>query len=384
MTATQTDQAVNVKSDVGWDVSIEGGWSGLTVSPMSGTGDGQITIHTDANTTRQSREATISITTKGGVNQKFVVNQALSDVLLDIVGVNSLEFEASPEEGKTFSFTCNTTWQVTASESWIKCDKTSGGEAVSTTVGSTISVKADEIQTDVPRTGVIVISAENGAKTQQISVSQEGKKIELSVSPSSFEVLATGEQKTIQINCNADWALEYNNGILLCDTTAGTGSRNVIITCLPNKSVNPRSATMTITSGIQDIKTETVTFTQAAATSPALTAFSLVEGSVTKNEAEFLLNFTTMFSIDDYGIQIWEDGYESSTKKTLQAQNSASGINELKFKATDLKSMTTYHATGFVKNDVGTATSTNTITFTTAGVKPSGDDNPTPNLSRKK
>ncbi len=384
MTATQTDQAVSVKSDVGWDVSIEGGWSGLTVSPMSGTGDGQITIHTDANTTRQSREATVSITTKGGVNQKFVINQALSDVLLDIDGISSLDFEASPEESKTFSFTCNTTWQITTSESWIRCDKTQGGEAISTKVGSTISVIADEIQTDVPRTGVIVISAENGAKTQQISVSQEGKKIELSVSPSAFEVFATGEQKIVQINCNADWTLKYDNGILLCDTTAGTGSRDIIVTCLPNKSINPRSATMTITSGIQDIKTQTVTFTQSAATVPELTAFSLVDGSVTKNEAEFVLDFTTMFSIDDYGIQIWEEGYESSTKKTLQAQNSESGINELKFKATGLKSMTTYQVTGFVKNDVGTATSTNTITFTTGGVKPSGDDNPTPALSRKK
>ena len=68
----------------------------------------------------------------------------------------------------------------------------------------------------------------------------------------------------------------------------------------------------------------------------------------------------------------------------MQDQNSASGIHELKFKATGLKSMTTYMATGFIKNDVGTSTSTNTITFTTGGVKPTGDDNPTPNLSRRK
>ena len=390
MTATQTEQAVSVKSDVGWDVSIEGGWTGLTISPMSGNGDGQITIHTDANTTRQSREATISITTKGGVNQKFVVNQSLSEVILEIAGGDgqSLEFEASPEDPKNFSFTCNTTWEITASDSWIHCydaeGNTKGGKEITTTQGTTIYVIPDEIQTDVPREGTITVSAENGAKTKSFTVKQEGKKIELSVSPTTFEVVATGEKKTIQITCNADWKLQYDNGNILCDITEGTGSQDVEVTCLPNNLSKERQVTLTVTSGIEDIKTQTVTFTQAAATPPVLTAFSLVEGSVTKNEAEFILNFDSMFPIADYGIQVWEEGNESSTKKTLQDQNSASGIHELKFKATGLKSMTTYVATGFIKNDVGTSTSTNTITFTTGGVKPTGDDNPTPNLSRKK
>ena len=136
MTATQTEQAVNVKSDVGWDVSIEGGWSGLTISPMSGNGDGQITIHTDANTTRQGREAQISIRTKGGVTQQMVVKQSLSEVILELVGGDSqtLSFEASPEDSQNFTFSCNTTWEITTSDSWITCSEKSGGEAITSTV----------------------------------------------------------------------------------------------------------------------------------------------------------------------------------------------------------------------------------------------------------
>ena len=387
LTATDTEKTFEIKSDAGWDIAIDkGSWSELNTSSTSGNGNSTITLRTDANTTRQGREATITVTTKGGVSQQMKVSQSLSDVILDIAGGDgqSLEFEASPEDSKNFSFSCNSTWEITTTEGWIHCNQVSGGQAITTTVGTTIGVAVDEIQTDVPREAYINISAENGAKTKQITVKQEGKKIVLEVSPSSFDVLATGEQKTIQINCNADWKLEYNNGILKCDTTAGTGSHNLIVTCLPNNKSTERSATMTITSGIQDIQTKVVTFTQAAATAPELTAFSLVEGSVTKNEAEFILNFDSMFPIADYGIQIWEVDNESTTKKTLQDQNTASGIHELKFKATGLKSMTTYKCTGFIKNDVGTSQSTNTITFTTGGVKPGGDDNPTPNLSRRK
>ena len=391
MTATETDKSFDITSDSGWDVDIEGGWTGLTVSPMSGNGKGQITIHTEANTTRQGREATISIRTKGGVTQKMVVKQALSDVILNVTGGDnqSLEYEASPMDPKNFSFTCNTTWQVTASDSWITCmdpdGNTSGGQEISTTVATTISVYVDEIQTDVPREGKIMISAENGAKTAQINVKQEGKLIELSVSPKEFNVVATGETKTIQIACNADWTIDFDKGDFLCDNITGTGNQDVLITCMPNNVSTERKVTLTVSSGIQNIKTETITFTQAAATPPELTAFKLIESSVTKNEAEFQLDFQTMFPIAEYGVYIWEDGNESN-KVPMQAANTEGGITRLVYKATGLKSMTTYHAYGFIKNTVGSSDSkdTNVVTFKTGGVKPTDDDNPAPILSRRK
>ena len=392
MTATETDKSFEVKSDAGWDVSIEGGWTGLSVSPTSGNGTAQITIHTDANTTRQGREATISINTKGGVIQKMVVSQALSDVILDIAGGDnqSLEYEASPKDPKTFSFSCNSTWEVTSSDGWIHCadseGNTQGGKEITTTYATTITVDVDEIQTDVPREGKITISAENGAKTKTVAVKQEGKLIELSVSPERYEnVSPTGEKKTIQIACNADWQIDFDNGNILCETISGTGDMDVEVTCLPNNVSKERNVTLIVSSGIQNIKRDTVTFVQAAATPPELTAFKLIESSVTKNEAEFQLDFQTMFPIAEYGVYIWEDGNESN-KVPMQATNTESGITRLVYKATGLKSMTTYHAYGFIKNTVGSSDSkdTNVVTFTTGGVKPTDDDNPTPNLSRRK
>ena len=392
MTATETDKSFEVKSDAGWDVSIEGGWTGLSVSPTSGNGTAQITIHTDANTTRQGREATISINTKGGVTQKMVVKQALSDVILDIAGGDdqSLEYEASPQDPKIFSFSCNSTWEVTSSDSWIHSydenGDIKGGKEITTTYATTIYVYVDEIQTDVPREGKITISAENGAKTKTIAVKQEGKLIELSVSPDRYEnVSPTGEKKTIQIACNADWKIDFDNGNILCETISGTGDMDVEVTCLPNNVSTVRNVTLIVSSGIQNIKRDTVTFVQAAATPPELTAFKLIESSVTKNEAEFQLDFQTMFPIAEYGVYIWEDGNENN-KVPMQATNSESGITRLVYKATGLKSMTTYHAYGFIKNTVGSSDSkdTNVVTFKTGGVKPSDDDNPTPNLSRRK
>ena len=390
MTATETDKSFEVKSDAGWDVSIEGGWTGLSVSPTSGNGTAQITIHTDANTTRQGREATISINTKGGVTQKMVVKQALSDVILEIAGGDgqALDFEASPEDPKNFSFTCNTTWEITASDSWIHCydaeGNTKGGKEITTTQGTTIYVIPDEIQTDVPREGIITISAENGAKTKTFTVKQEGKKIELSVSPKNFEVKAVGEQKTLQITCNADWQIVYDNELFLCDVTSGTGNENVTITCLANNQPKERTVTLSVTSGIQDIKEEKITFVQEAATPPVLSEFELISSTVKKNEATFKLKFNTMFPLSEYGVYYSKNSSLSNATKA-SVEKTVSGTNEVEFTLTGLESMTTYYVYGFVHNSVGDSDTKGRIelSFTTAGVKPTDDDNPTPNLSRR-
>lgn len=390
MTATETDKSFEVKSDAGWDVSIEGGWTGLSVSPTSGNGSAQVTIHTDANTTRQGREATISINTKGGVTQKMVVKQALSDVILEIAGGDgqSLDFEASPEDPKNFSFTCNTTWEITASDSWIHCydaeGNTKGGKEITTTQGTTIYVIPDEIQTDVPREGIITISAENGAKTKTFTVKQEGKKIELSVSPKNFEVKAVGEQKTLQITCNADWQIVYDNELFLCDVTSGTGNENVTITCLANNQPKERTVTLSVTSGIQDIKEEKITFVQEAATPPVLSEFELISSTVKKNEATFKLKFNTMFPLSEYGVYYSKNSSLSNATKA-SVEKTVSGTNEVEFTLTGLESMTTYYVYGFVHNSVGDSDTKGRIelSFTTAGVKPTDDDNPTPNLSRR-
>lgn len=385
--ADQTEQSFAVKSDVGWSVSIEGGWQGLSVSPTSGTGDAQVTIHTDANTTRQGREAVISINTNGGVNQKMVVKQALSDVILDIAGGDGqvLQYDATAEDSKNFSFSCNTTWEITTTESWIHCSEQSGGQDVSTTVGTTVGVTVDEIQTDVTREALIIISAEKGAKTKQVTVKQTGKKIELSVSPKNFEVKAAGEEKTLQITCNADWKIVYDNELFLCDVTSGTGNQDVKIICQPNSQNKERTVSLSVTSGIEDIKEETISFVQEPGTPPVLGEFSLVANSVKKNEATFKLKFDTMFPIGEYGVYYSEYSNLNSPLKA-SAVNTASGINELEFTLTGLKSMTTYYVYGFVQNSVGSSDSKSTyvVEITTGGVKPSGDDNPTPNLVRRK
>ena len=388
MTASETTKTFEIKSDAGWDITIDKPeWTELTASSMSGNGTAQIELRTDANTTRKERTATITIRTKGGVSQTIEVKQSLSDVILDIAGGDNqvLEYEASATDSKNFAFTCNTTWEITTTESWIHCDKKEGGQAITTTQSATVGVTVDEIQTDVDREGIIVVSAENGAKTKQITVKQTGKLIELSVSPKEFSVEATGAQKTIQIACNADWTIEFDKGDIVCETTTGTGNRDVVIDCQPNNISSERTITLTVSSGIQNIKKETVTFVQKAATPPELTGFSIVQSSIKKNEATFKLSFNSMYKLQEYGVFYSKNSNMNNAVKATVVED-VSGVNEVGYTLTGLESMTTYYVYGYIHNTVGDSDTKSNIVleFTTAGVKPGGDDNPTPNLSRRK
>lgn len=380
---TTTSTEFEVKSDVSWTITTEGSWDGFSISPTSGSGNTNVTITTGENTTRKDRTAKLTITTKGGVSQELVLKQLQSEPLLEVssgTGQN-LNFEAVSEASKNITISCNTAWELTC-DNWITCNKTEGtSESLTVT---NVSVNVSESQTDTVRVGAITVMAEGG-KMAKINVSQQGKVIELSVSPSNFDVVATGEKKTVQITCNAAWQLDYDEGNIMCEVTEGTGTRNVEVTCLPNNQSKERTVSLSVISGIAIEKKETVTFTQAAATPPVLTGFNCIEGSVTKNTAEFMLYFDTMFPIADYGIYYWKEG-EKYNATPIQATNTESGITQLRFKATGLESMTTYHAYGFIKNSVGESNSKDVIevTFTTGGVKPGGDDNPTPNLSRRK
>lgn len=381
---TTTTTKFEVKSDVSWNITtdIDGSWEGLSVSPTSGTGNTEVTITTGENTTRKDRTAKLMVTTKGGVAQELVLRQLQSEPLLEVTSGTgqSLEFEAVSEASKNIAISCNTYWEI-ACDNWITCSKMEGtNESLTVT---NVSVNVTEAQTDTVRLGAITVMAEGG-KIAKINVSQQGKVIELSVSPQNFDVVATGDKKTIQITCNAAWKLNYDEGNILCNVTEGTGTQNVEVTCLPNDQPKERKVTLNVISGIAVEKKETVSFTQAAATPPELGEFELIQSSIKKNEATFRLKFNTMFPLSRYGVYVSKKPNLSGALLRY-AENPDENLNELEFTLTGLESMTTYYVYGYIYNSVGEDTTKGRIelTFTTAGVKPSDDDNPTPSLTRR-
>lgn len=380
---TTTSVEFDVKSDVSWTVTADNSWDGFSVSPTSGSGNATVKVTTGENTTRKDRSTTLTVKTAGGIQQDIVVRQIQSEPILEVSSGSgqSLEYEAIPEGSKSITISCNTSWELT-SDNWITCSKTEGtNESLTAT---NVSVEVTEAQTDTIRTGTIRVIAEGG-RTGEIKVSQKGKVIELYVSAENFNVKATGEEKTFQISCNADWRLEYDNELFLCNTMQGTGDANVTVTCLPNNRNESRTSVLSVKSGIYDIKEYKINFVQEAATPPVLSEFEIIESSIKKNQATFKLKFNTMFPLSEYGVYYSKNSSLSNPTKA-SVEETVSGANEVEFTLTGLESMTTYYVYGYIHNSVGDSDTKGRIelSFTTAGVKPSDDDNPTPNLSRRK
>ena len=91
-----------------------------------------------------------------------------------------------------------------------------------------------------------------------------------------------------------------------------------------------------------------------------------------------------MFPLSRYGVYVSKKPNLSGALLRY-AENPDENLNELEFTLTGLESMTTYYVYGYIYNSVGEDTTKGRIelTFTTAGVKPSDDDNPTPSLTRR-
>ncbi len=79
----------SVTSNVEWDLSVDSGSGWLTVTPQSGSEDGEVTVSATANTGSSPREATITLTS-GSLTQTVKVYQNGSGYLT--VGTTALRY----------------------------------------------------------------------------------------------------------------------------------------------------------------------------------------------------------------------------------------------------------------------------------------------------
>ena len=98
-----------IVSNVDWTIEVEGGDEWLTVSPMSGSGDCEVSVTSEAYSNIPPREATI-IVSGGDLKQTVNVNRAIGGYLA--VSTNNLTF-SSLGGNQFFDIKSNVDWTVT-------------------------------------------------------------------------------------------------------------------------------------------------------------------------------------------------------------------------------------------------------------------------------
>ena len=166
------------------------------------------------------------------------------------VSPSSITLSADGEDSGYIIVTCNETWSVNSSESWLNCSQPSGnGDAE-------IEVYADENTDAKKRTATLTFQA--GDLTRTVRVTQEaGKETEkpeepsLTVSPTEISLLPqANSSSTISIQSNNTWTATCNADWINLSSRSGNGNTTITITALTaNTSSSERSTNITIKSG---------------------------------------------------------------------------------------------------------------------------------------
>ena len=366
LTKDAARRTLTVESNCMWDFNIErsSNWSSLIIQKV----DAGLTIETDENATRSIRQATITIKSKSGIIRTVYITQAQGDIQLEVQGGENKTLTFLFSGGKQeFTITSNTSWEITGMGDWFSLDKQSG------TGTDKVEITVNEIQTDVARNSTLVISAENGTKTDYIIIQQQEKVIELSVSPQILTFPAYGGSKEIQITCNADWTAIAAHDWVQLSQYSGSQSKTLTITLPENKNMTKLESTITIKSGRDKI--ETISLDQSAATLPEVGMLMLLEGTVGRHEATLSFSATSVFPITACGLCYSISNMMPTTSDTCQKVTD----NTLSVVLTGLESGTTYYVRAYATSDIGTVYSSNVVIITTAGSDPDENDNPVPN-----
>ena len=252
--ASETGTSVAVTADCYWEITDVNNsqWDDLTVSPRSGDGNGTIVFTSEKNNTSVDRFATITISTKGGLQQVVVVRQSRSDAALSI---NQENFDFT-EAGGTANLvvSCNSNWEIKGTEGigWLDIAQTSGGAGTSE-VAFQVMRAADELD----RSANLTVVA--GGSELQFNINQQGvSSIALMVNPTVPQTFpATSGTQIFNVSCNAAWYVHVPSSATWIQVSPmmGLGEGEFTVTYGDNPSVREERQTyFIVTAGAKTIQ----------------------------------------------------------------------------------------------------------------------------------
>lgn len=379
----ESSVTIHIESDCAWNISEEVEW--LTVSPIQGNGDADVTLNTGVNPSSiQERSCKITVTTHDGVNKVVNFKQGRSKESLS-VSTKSLSFGETGGINR-FTVTSNTAWTITGGAEWFDYDPVSG------TDNGTVSLMVQTNNTEFSREAVLTVTGSSGKK-EEISVIQTEKTVTLTIEPEVINATAVANDYLFRIMGNATWSITVDdNSWLTLSETKGSNGADIFVDVNDNITTSQRVANIHITSESGKIKQNCV-LTQAAATVPVMEKVNV--SGVGRYVASFKSSFKSPLEVTNWGF-VWSTSsnpiYDESTDK-LESTDSG-----LIFMATDsigkenklsagileaslntLRSGVTYYVRAFAVNECGIGYSED-AKFTTGGNLPGDDDNHVPNL----
>ncbi len=239
----------NVTSNIDWTVTEGFDW--IDVLPLSGTGDGTLTVNYDENTSVISRMASITVSGDDVPDVVVTVTQAGAAPALSVTPDNQNVSAAAG--GTSFDVFSNTSWNVTESVDWLSVAPMSGSS------DGTILVSYEENTSVTERIGEITLSTFEVT----VTVTQAGTDPILSATPPNQDVGAAAGTVNFSLTSNTSWTVNESVGWLNVSPMSGNNNKTLVASYDENTSVNERIGEITISAaGVPDVM---ITVTQSGA-----------------------------------------------------------------------------------------------------------------------
>lgn len=233
-----------------WTVENDLTW--VHLAPLSGTGNGGITVTVQDNTEPASRTGVIRIRSAKNTTLVKEVSVRQAAFVFDTEPESLDRFDAVPSGAKTFTLDYSMgTWTVDNVHEWIKVSPATGDGPAEIRVEVDVNTSTEE------RSGSFeIVSDRNLSMKKTVTVRQSAYVFLVSGAPLQFEAVQTGSQ-TINVQCSGEWNFEVDGAWI-----HAVRIENMLSVTVDDNDGEERVGIITVYSQDDSTKRVTVTVTQ--------------------------------------------------------------------------------------------------------------------------
>ena len=245
-----------------------GGMNGtitVTVVPYSGSVISEVLSNQDLG---EIDVTAYGVYSKDGHSESVISISLKQEAKTLTASPTTLRFPASGGQ-KSFNITSNYDWTVNSNFNRATISPTAGSK------DGTVTVTVTATPSYNPTQGIINVYGPMKNVQEQIIIEQEALSTTptqptttLTVSPTSLNFTASGEQKTFTVTSNTNWTVSSNVSWATVSPASGNNNGTVTVTTAANTTSNHRTATITVTG--TGLTPQQISITQEAY-SPTLT-----------------------------------------------------------------------------------------------------------------
>jgi len=238
---------VQVSSNASWSASANVSW--VTVTPSDGTGDAQVQVIVDGNTSSVGRDGTVTFTTRPLTNSgptataTFTVHQP--GMSAGGISVDQSQWQLSSAASANTFVVVSTpaSWTAHTDAAWITASPGSGTGGQSVMLTASANTGGDRVGTVTFQTTTSPVASATVTVTQPGTTSAPSLVLSL-----SSWVLASSASETnrIQVSSDTSWSVTSNQAWLTVSPDTSAGSGTLVLSASANPGSAPRMCVVTV------------------------------------------------------------------------------------------------------------------------------------------